>query len=338
MAPKKKESAPEDEKVAETAAAVITAPVLGESPQESVRRMAYESKKLLFEAGLRQPFHPNEVKWKPQMVKNNRCLAIAYLDARTVMDRLDDVVGIDGWRDEYEVLQDGSVLCRLTLMTPCGLFITKADVGSPSEQPDGGDRLKAAFSDSLKRAAVKFGIGRYIYRIPNQWVDYDPVKKKPVNTPRLPEWALPKKESPPPATYVDPAEVHEPGEPAAAATGNGKPEKSEKPKSETREQVNKEMDDTEDRLKRAKAAEEANKKSRTEYIKGRLHWWKNLLEGCGGAEQLTEAIADNLKDEPDVSKSQVWEYIQKTLIFWGFEWDWNKKEVVSKRSNEAAPY
>ena len=48
------------------------------------------------------------------------------------------------------------------------------DVGAPSEQPDGGDRLKAAFSDALKRAAVKFGIGRYLYRLPQQWVRLRP--------------------------------------------------------------------------------------------------------------------------------------------------------------------
>jgi hypothetical protein len=48
----------------------------------------------------------------------------------------------------------------------------------PSEQPDGGDRLKAAFSDALKRAAVKYGVGRYLYRLPSQWVDYDPQRRQ----------------------------------------------------------------------------------------------------------------------------------------------------------------
>jgi hypothetical protein len=36
-----------------------------------------------------------------------------------------------------------------------------------------GDRMKAAFSDALKRAAVKLGIGRFLYHVPGQWVDYD---------------------------------------------------------------------------------------------------------------------------------------------------------------------
>jgi hypothetical protein len=74
------------------------------------------------------------------------------------------VLGVENWQDEYEILADGSVMCRLKLKLG-GEWITKTDVGSPSEQPDGGDRLKAAFSDALKRAAVKFGIGRYLYRL-----------------------------------------------------------------------------------------------------------------------------------------------------------------------------
>ncbi|RTH01947.1 Rad52/22 double-strand break repair protein, partial [Thermus scotoductus] len=53
------------------------------------------------------------------------------------------------------------VRCRLTI-----LGITKEDVGE-------GDSLKAAFSDALKRAAVKFGVSRYLYSLPSQWVDLD---------------------------------------------------------------------------------------------------------------------------------------------------------------------
>jgi hypothetical protein len=140
---------------------------------------------------LAEPFDPQDVKFKPQMVKNNRCLAMAYIDARLIQDRLDEVLGVENWQDSYKILPDGSVICRLRLKLG-DRWITKTDVGSPSEQPDGGDRMKAAFSDALKRAAVKFGIGRYLYRLPAQWVDYDPVKKQIVQVPKLPAFALPK--------------------------------------------------------------------------------------------------------------------------------------------------
>jgi hypothetical protein len=147
-------------------------------------------------AALAAPFEPAEIKFKPQMVKNNSCLAMAYIDARLIQDRLDEVLGVENWEDAYRILPDGSVMCRLR----CKIgdrWITKTDVGSPSEQPDGGDRLKAAFSDALKRAAVKFGIGRYLYRLQAQWVNYDPVKKKIMQRPEMPAFALPAGKAPP---------------------------------------------------------------------------------------------------------------------------------------------
>jgi hypothetical protein len=140
---------------------------------------------------LAAPFEPSAVHWKPQTISGNRCLAVAYLDARSVQDRLDEVFGLD-WSDTYDVRADGSVLCRLEVVVD-GRSVVRSDVGSPSDQPDSGDRLKAAVSDALKRAAIKFGIGRYLYRLPKQWVDYDSQKRQIAQTPQLPVWALPRK-------------------------------------------------------------------------------------------------------------------------------------------------
>jgi hypothetical protein len=141
---------------------------------------------------LAAPFDPAEVRFKPAVVSGNRAMALAYVDARVIQDRLDDVLGVDGWQDDYECLADGSVVCRLRLRLG-DTWVTKVDVGGPSEQPDGGDRLKAAFSDALKRAAVKFGIGRYLYRLPAQWVDYDAQRRQFARPPALPASALPAK-------------------------------------------------------------------------------------------------------------------------------------------------
>src|SRR5262245_57753980 len=143
---------------------------------------------------LAAPFDASEVRFKPAVVSGNRAMALAYVDARVIQDRLDDVLGVEGWQDDYECREDGSVVCRLRLRLG-DEWITKVDVGGPSEQPDGGDRLKAAFSDALKRAAVKFGIGRYLYRLPAQWVDYDPKRRQFARTPTLPNFALPEKEA-----------------------------------------------------------------------------------------------------------------------------------------------
>jgi len=121
---------------------------------------------------LSRPFDPKEVEVKVQVVSKDRAKGqvVAYVDARTVLDRLDEAVGPTGWSDGYEVLNNGTdydgrrlveVKCTLTV-----LGISKEDVGE-------GDSLKAAFSDALKRAAVKFGVGRYLYRLPKVWVDLD---------------------------------------------------------------------------------------------------------------------------------------------------------------------
>ncbi len=134
---------------------------------------------------LSAPFDAGEVKFKPAVVSGNRALALAYVDARAIQDRLDEVCGVMGWQDSYKVLPDGSVMCRLRLKIG-DQWITKVDVGGQSEQPDGGDRTKAAFSDALKRAAVKFGIGRYLYRLPQMWADYDSHKRQFVRPPALP--------------------------------------------------------------------------------------------------------------------------------------------------------
>lgn len=120
---------------------------------------------------LAEPFNPSEVSLKVQATNRDKSkgMVVAYVDARTVLDRLDEVVGPEGWHDTYEVLADRNteggrlveVKCRLTVMG-----ITKEDVGE-------GDSLKAAFSDALKRAAVKFGVGRYLYSLPKVWADLD---------------------------------------------------------------------------------------------------------------------------------------------------------------------
>ena len=141
---------------------------------------------------LAEPFPPGEVQWRVEALSRDkkRALVVPYVDARTVLDRLDKVVGPEGWHDAYEVLSDAErlvkdergerrerlceVKCRLTV-----LGVTKEDVGE-------GDSLKAAFSDALKRAAVKFGVGRYLYRLEKQGVDYDPETGR-FTPPKLPE-------------------------------------------------------------------------------------------------------------------------------------------------------
>lgn len=154
-------------------------------------------------AKLAAPFAAGVVKWKAQAVKGNRALAVAYIDARDVEDRLNDVLGIDGWDDKYTPAPDGCFLCELSL-TIGERVVTRSDLGAPAECPDKGDKAKGAVSDALKRAAIKFGVGRYVYKLEPVWTDYDPAAKKLTKPPALPDWALPKPGDPKPEA-VEPA-------------------------------------------------------------------------------------------------------------------------------------
>ncbi len=143
-------------------------------------------------AALAAPFPAEEIQWKPQTKSKDgtKALAVPYVDARSVEDRLDAVLGVGGWQDHYEFLDGGNVLCRLSVKVG-GEWLHREDVGGPSEQPDTGDRMKAAVSDALKRAAVKWGVGRYIYSVPHQWVAFD--GRKFTARPQMPAEFLPRR-------------------------------------------------------------------------------------------------------------------------------------------------
>jgi hypothetical protein len=109
-------------------------------------------------AALAAPFEPQEVKVRSQTGRQ-----LHYITARTVMNRLDSVLGPENWWDEYSP-NENSVLCRLTIRLPDGTTLTKADAGGYAGMADSGDDDKSGYSDAFKRAAVKFGVARYLYR------------------------------------------------------------------------------------------------------------------------------------------------------------------------------
>lgn len=109
-------------------------------------------------AALAAPFEPHEVK-----VRSTAGRQLHYITARTVMNRLDNVFGPENWWDEYSP-NENSVLCRLTIRLPDGSTLTKSDAGGYAGMADSGDDDKSGYSDAFKRAGVKFGVARYLYR------------------------------------------------------------------------------------------------------------------------------------------------------------------------------
>lgn len=110
-------------------------------------------------------------KWKPQNYNQDKTKAgcVAYIDARDVMDILDEVVGQLGWKDEYRETVSG-VVCRLSLYSDLTKeWIHKEDKGMETDV----ESEKGAYSDAFKRAAVKWGIGRFLYSMDTEWVDWN---------------------------------------------------------------------------------------------------------------------------------------------------------------------
>lgn len=96
-------------------------------------------------------------KWKVQTAKEWGCECVAYIDARDVMDILDEVVGPTNWQDSFREV-GGKMYCTLSIKVDYD-WISKEDVGTPSNM----DADKGEASDAFKRAAVKWGIGRFLY-------------------------------------------------------------------------------------------------------------------------------------------------------------------------------
>ena len=138
---------------------------------------------------LSAPFDPDLVSWRIGSMKKDKTagMALAYIDARVVMDRLDDVCGPAGWQCKYSHA-NGKTVCDI------GLHVTSMEQTDPQGwvwKADGAgdsdiEAEKGALSDAFKRAAVRWGIGRYLYDLPSPWVEVDEWKRiKPAEFKKL---------------------------------------------------------------------------------------------------------------------------------------------------------
>ncbi len=119
---------------------------------------------------LKAPFAPEKISWRIQgkpYEKDGKWSgrALAYIDARDVMNRLDDVVGAENWSVHY---QDAGKRVFATLAIKIdGEWIAKTDAAGDTDV----EAEKGAVSDALKRAAVVWGVGRYLYDLDAPWVE-----------------------------------------------------------------------------------------------------------------------------------------------------------------------
>lgn len=163
---------------------------------------------------LQAPFAPDDIEWKPQtcgIKQDGRpyVLAVPYLTNRAIQARLDDVCGVMGWENQFKPAEnEKGFLCGITIHFD-GRSVTKWDGAESTDI----EALKGGISNSMKRAAVQLGIGRYLYDLPQFWAqcvkigtsfshdDYENIIRKSKGNklteniawkdPILPEWALP---------------------------------------------------------------------------------------------------------------------------------------------------
>lgn len=140
---------------------------------------------------LARPFAPEDLEWRIQYAdeKKNRGIVVPYVTNRAIQARLDEVVGIVGWYNNYMPWHGANKkeaqICGISIyFEERGEFITKWDGAEDSDI----EPVKGGLSDSMKRAAVQWGIGRVLYNMSEPvWVDIEP---------RGRSWAIQKKERP----------------------------------------------------------------------------------------------------------------------------------------------
>jgi len=146
---------------------------------------------------LERPFPRNKLHWRVGATNKEKTsgIALAYIDARDVMMRLDDAVGFENWQVRY-THADRIIIAEVGIRhqgRPEWLWRANGAGETAVEGEKGGA------SDAFKRAAVMWGIGRYLYSLPNIWVPLEARgksyvigaegKKKLEGS--LPRWATP---------------------------------------------------------------------------------------------------------------------------------------------------
>lgn len=124
---------------------------------------------------LTEPFDAKDVEWRIQQTAQDksRGLAVAFITSRAIQRRLDEAVGPFHWKTEFSPwhqIGNGSQLCALSIYDEERKeWVTKTDGAENSDI----EPVKGGLSDSFKRAAVQWGIGRYLYSMGAVWVDVE---------------------------------------------------------------------------------------------------------------------------------------------------------------------
>lgn len=121
---------------------------------------------------LKKPFPPAAVSWRVGSTTGDKTkgMALAYIDARDVQDRFDEVCGPENWQCRFPLSDGKRIICEIGVRIG-GEWVWKSDGAGDTDM----EGEKGAISDAFKRAAVKWGVGRYLYDLPAPWVALEPM-------------------------------------------------------------------------------------------------------------------------------------------------------------------
>ncbi len=129
------------------------------------------------QAELAMPFAPEDLEWRLQRTfeykGETKGIAVAYVTNRAIMGRLDSVVGPENWYNDFKpwhgANKKDAQLCGIAIYYEGRGFITKWDGAEDSDI----EPIKGGLSDSMKRAAVQWGIGRVLYNMEPVFVEVE---------------------------------------------------------------------------------------------------------------------------------------------------------------------
>ncbi len=140
---------------------------------------------------LSEPFAKEDIAWRAGATSRDkkRAQALPYAEPRVYEDRLNDICPGD-WSVLFKPWGESRLICELTIFGVTRSSTGEFDDGKKNAIAEG----TVAEAQAFKRACSKFGLGRYLYEIPIQWVEYDEDKNRLADVPQLPEKFLPKKQ------------------------------------------------------------------------------------------------------------------------------------------------
>lgn len=103
---------------------------------------------------------PIDYKFRIQSIGFGKATVVAYIDARQLQDRLDEVVGFQNWQVAYKEIK-GNLFAGIAVKID-DEWVWKYDCGTESNV----EKEKGEASDSFKRAGVMWGVGRFLYSLP----------------------------------------------------------------------------------------------------------------------------------------------------------------------------